>query len=322
MNQLSGTDSGQRTTAAGWAPPSRRRKLQLVLATVWFVDAILQLQPFMFSRSFGDLMLGPTAQGNPSVVAGPITHVSGSIANHSVGANALFVAIQLLIALAIANRRTVKVGLAASVVWSLMIWWLGEGLGGVLTGGASPLTGAPGAVILYAALAVLLWPADDEGISFTAERPVGPLAARAVWVLLWGALGGIALLASITRHPRQLLSGLDAGEPSWLVAVNRHVLSLVADHGALLAALSGAILLAIALSVFLPAPLARAFVVVAVVVSALLWVTGEDLGELLTGSATDPNTGPLLALFAIAYWPLRRRPAPATLPRIAEVARA
>jgi hypothetical protein len=35
----------------------------------------------------------------------------------------------------------------------------------------------------------------------------------------------------------------------------------------------------------------------------VLWVTGEDFGALLSGSATDPNTGPLLVLLALAFWP-------------------
>ena len=74
--------------------------------------------------------------------------------------NTIFATIQLLLGLGIAFRPTVRVALAASVAWSLGVWWFGEGLGGVLSGGASPLNGAPGAVILYALLAVLLWPAD------------------------------------------------------------------------------------------------------------------------------------------------------------------
>ena len=64
-------------------------------------------------------------------------------------ADAAFAVIQLLIGLGIAVRPTVKAALAASIVWSLAVWWLGEGLGGLLNGTAS----APGAVILYALLA-------------------------------------------------------------------------------------------------------------------------------------------------------------------------
>jgi hypothetical protein len=31
-----------------------------------------------------------------------------------------------------------------------------------------------------------------------------------------------------------------------------------------------------------------------------LWVLGQDIGALYSGQATDPNTGPLLAVMAIA----------------------
>jgi hypothetical protein len=70
----------------------------------------------------------------------------------------VFATIQLLLALGIAWRPTVRVALGASIVWALGVWWFGEGLGEVLTPGASPVNGAPGAVIIYALLAVLLCP--------------------------------------------------------------------------------------------------------------------------------------------------------------------
>ena len=80
------------------------------------------------------------------------------------------------------------IALAASVAWSVAVWWFGEGLGGVLNGGANPLSGAPGAVIVYALVAVLLWPADRTGTSpapFTAARAVGGQAARFLWLVFW-----------------------------------------------------------------------------------------------------------------------------------------
>jgi hypothetical protein len=41
------------------------------------------------------------------------------------------------------------------------------------------------------------------------------------------------------------------------------------------------------------------------VVSLVIWVVGEALGMILASGATDPNTGPLLVLLALAYWPAR-----------------
>jgi hypothetical protein len=289
-----------------WKAPDRRRVLQLTLAGLWLLDALLQLQPFMFSRSFGLLMLGPTALGNPGVIAHPITDVSRSIAQHSVGANTAFVLIQLLLAFGIAYRPTVRWALAGSVVWSLLVWWFGEGLGGLLTGSASPLTGAPGSVLLYGALAVLLWPPSrGEADAFAAAGRVGPRAARAVWVVIWGVLALTAAAGSVARRPASLLRAMAAGEPGWLGGLERWSARLVAAHGTLVAVLLCVVLAGIAVAVLLPGPPRRAAVVSAVVLGLIVFVVGTAFGQLFSGSSTDPSTGPLLVLVALAYWPAR-----------------
>src|SRR4029077_121381 len=141
------------------AAPDARRLLQLVLAGLWLLDGVLQYQAFMFSKGFSDMLAG-TASGNPGVVARPISWDATLVGHHLAALNAVFATVQLLLGIGIAWRPTVRVALAASVAWSLGVWWFGEGLGMVLTGDVSPVNGAPGAVILYALLAVLLWPAD------------------------------------------------------------------------------------------------------------------------------------------------------------------
>ena len=47
----------------------------------------------------------------------------------------------------------------------------------------------------------------------------------------------------------------------------------------------------------------------ALLVAAAIWVVGEAFGMILAGGATDPNSGPLLALLALAYWPAKQRQA-------------
>jgi hypothetical protein len=44
--------------------------------------------------------------------------------------NTVFATIQVLLGLGIAYRLAVRVALAASIAWSLGVWWFGEGLGG------------------------------------------------------------------------------------------------------------------------------------------------------------------------------------------------
>ena len=37
----------------------------------------------------------------------------------------------------------------------------------------------------------------------------------------------------------------------------------------------------------------------------MIWVVAQALGGILASGATDPNSGPLLVLLALAYWPAR-----------------
>jgi hypothetical protein len=43
--------------------------------------------------------------------------------------------------------------------------------------------------------------------------------------------------------------------------------------------------------------------VLAIVVALVIWVVGEGFGMILAGGATDPNSGLLLVLLALTYWP-------------------
>lgn len=298
-----------------WAAPDTRRKLQLLLAGIWLLDAILQFQAFMFGQGFAQ-MLGATGPGNPGVIAGPISWAAGLIAQHGVVTNALFATVQLLIALGIAFRPTVRLALGLSIAWSLAVWWLGEGLGGVLSGGGSPVNGAPGAVIIYALLAVLLWPPRRERPApFAAGRSVGPAVARALWLVLWGGLACLALQPATTARGAisGMISGMAGGEPGWLAGIDRHLAAFLATRGGAAAVVLAVVLGIVAVGVYLPRPAARAVLVLAIVTAAVIWLA-EGLGGMLTGGGTDPNSGPLLALLALAYWPLAGWPLAAAPP--------
>jgi hypothetical protein len=283
-----------------------RRVLQLILAATWLLDGLLQYQSFMYTSAFGQ-MLADSAAGNPGPVARPIGWNAALVEHHLVLLNTVFATIQLLLGLGIAYRPTVRVALAASIAWSLGVWWFGEGLGGVLSGDTSPVTGAPGAVILYALLAVLLWPADRPGgpATFTAARAVGAPAARLLWLVLWGSLAYFALTPA-NRAPLALADAMESmasGEPGWVTGLEAHAAAALAGQGLTASIVLAAALVVIAAGVFLPPPLARGALILALVVAALIWVFGEALGQILAGGGTDPNSAPLLALLALAYWP-------------------
>ncbi|MHB1877582.1 MAG: hypothetical protein ACYCPF_22335, partial [Streptosporangiaceae bacterium] len=176
--------------AADPASGGARRWLRIALGLSWLADGLLQLQPSMFTSAFVSSVLAPAAMGNPAPVAGLITAASRAIGPHVAVWNAAFAGVQLAIGAGLLWRRTGRAALAGSVLWGLAVWVIGEGLGGLLTGTASPLTGSPGAALLYAITAVLLWPASghDRGgdRSVAGASPLGPIRSRLVWVALWG----------------------------------------------------------------------------------------------------------------------------------------
>jgi hypothetical protein len=306
---------GRASASRSLEPDGVRRWLQLGLALIWLLDAVLQYQSFMFTRPFAQMLAG-TAAGNPAVIADPIVWAARIVAGNPVATNAAFATIQLLLAVGIACRPTLKAALAASILWSVAVWWFGEGLGGVLTGAASPFNGAPGAVILYALLAVLLWPSSGSRRSpFVAAGAVGTWPAKALWLLLWGSLAYFSVTTAnrSVQGLHALVTSMTGGEPRWLSGIDNAFAGLVAQRG-----LAAAIVLAVALAlvgvgVLLPAPWQRVAIVLALVISLIIWVAGEDLGAILAGGATDVNSGPLLALIALSYWPLARSGRPAAI---------
>ncbi len=288
--------------------------LQLALASVWLLDGVLQLQPFFFTsgaNGFSGMLTG-IAAGNPSFVAHSMTWNASIIAHHPVVTNSAFAFIQIGLGFGIAWRPSRRLALAASIVWSIGVWWFGEGLGGVLTGNATPLGGGPGAVLFYALLAVLLWPMPQSNPCgpFVAAGRVGMTAAKTTWAVVWLGMGCLALIGS-GRAPQgihDLIGHLSAGEPSWLATLDRHAESAVAHQGLTIALAFTALCVGVALSVFLPPQMTRIGIALAVVMATVIWVVGQNFGMISAGGGTDPNSGPLLILLALAYWPALPRP--------------
>jgi hypothetical protein len=106
------------------------------------------------------------------------------------------------------------------------------------------------------------------------------------------------------------------GEPGPIGSLDRWLAGLVAHSG--VGPLLGALFALCALAVLVPPRLAKPLCGLAMLLAAITWI-GQDFGGILTGQATDPNSGPLLFLLAIAYWPLApqaaRQPITGSAPR-------
>ena len=228
---------------------------------------------------------------------------------HLAGWNAMFATIQLALAVGLLWRPTARAALAGTIAWSLSVWWLGEGLGGIFSGMANPLTGAPGAALLYALLAILIWPAVQPGrigasvagasvagasvagasvagasvagASVADSGPLGRRGARLAWFVLWGTMAGL-MLAAPDRSASLTAPG---GTQATVVTIGFAAVFALAAVG-----------------VLVPATV-RPALLLAATAALVIWATSEDFGTVLSGTATDVNTGPLLVLIALACWP-------------------
>ena len=119
-------------------------------------------------------MLADTSPGNPAVVARPIP--GRRPYRSSLGrAERRFRDRPAALGLGIAWRPTVRLALGASVVWALRVWWLGEGLGSLLSCEREPRRRRSRRGHPYALLAVLLWPGRRDRRR-AVRRPAGPWA--------------------------------------------------------------------------------------------------------------------------------------------------
>lgn len=297
-------------------PPARRgvspRMIQVALGLIWLVDGALQLQPYMFSPAFLEVLIASNAQGQPAIIHAAIVQAVQIALPHRLLVNASFALVQIAIGLGlIVSPRSVRPALVLSFAWALVVWLMGEGLGMLFMGMASPLTGAPGAVLLYAVIGVLVWPsarASEGGRAGTARD----VAGRVLWALLWFLLAALMLLPfnsapNATRYSFAAAATFLGSGP--LAAIDTTLANLTSGRGLLVSIISASIMATAGVMVLIDRHRNTALVVGAAI-GVFLFLTTEFLGGILTGYGTDPNTGPLLVLFAARLWmrPPTRRP--------------
>jgi hypothetical protein len=274
----------------------QRITLRRVLGAIWLLDGLLQLQPGMWTMDMVVNIMKPGVSGQPPAIQALLNWAIQIAGFHVDLVNATVAAVQLVLGVALLAGWSPRAALAASMVWSLVIWTFGESLGALLTGQALFLTGAPGAVLLYGFLAVLAWPVDG--------RP-----QVAGWVRY--ALGVLWLLAAALQFQpaylnanglRQALGTMVLGQPALLARSISWAAHVAAGRGMAAAWLLGGLQLALAAGLFF-ARNVRPWLATGMVWCALCWWFGQAMGMILSGMGTDPNTAPLVVLFALAAWP-------------------
>jgi hypothetical protein len=294
-----------------------QRVLQIILGLFWLLDAGLQFQPYMFGSGFTTTYLLNNAQNQPDAIRWIITNVGNFVGPHVAVWNTFFALIQVAIGLGLLVRRTVRPALVVSFFWAFGVWFFGEGLGLIFTGSASALTGAPGSVFLYGLIGLMAWPRPAPSEKGEETEPSVGLASSAagrglggavtpllVWCGYW-SLAAILFLLPNNRTPTSVssaITGMSSGEPS----AYSHLLHSFGNNFG-----SGGVwttwLLAIGSLVIGFGPLVfrrpTPFLAAGGLLATFFWVSGQGLGGIFTGSGTDPNSGPLIVLLALAMVP-------------------
>jgi hypothetical protein len=283
------------------------RLAQVTLGLIWLLDGALQFQPYMFGKTFITGVIDPNAVGQPAIIAEPITWIANLIAPHVTVFNAFAATLQVAIGLGLLYRRTVKPALVASFVWALGIWFTGEGLGMILTGNASPLTGWPGAALLYVIAGLMCWPrtGKNAAVSTPVKRfgLLGELGARRAWAALW--LGSAALWLLPANDGAGSVHDAIAAVPSgagWLSSLLNGVASAAAGRGTEIAIAMSVLSAAVGVGVLRGRNM-RQWLALGIGISLVYWVLGQGLGGVFTGQATDVNAAPLVVLIGtMLYW--------------------
>jgi hypothetical protein len=306
---MSTTASGVHAAAIG--PPPRlvlararayfasdaTRTIQTVLGLIWLLDGGLQFQSFMYGKGFIQMLTAMTA-GQPGWVHDSVMWGAHTLQSDQTLWNTLFALTQVLIGLGLLYRPTVKPALVLSFFWALIVWWLGEAFGMLFMLMASPLTGAPGAVFLYALAGAIAWPNGRPG------GLLGVRGARVAWGGLWVLMAWLWLEAPSSSA--NAISGAIQAAPSgmsWLSTVQNWATTATKGDGLPIALVLAGLSLAIGLAVAFnwhPKP----FLALAVVLGLVYWVFGQGFGGIFQGGATDPNAGPLFVLLAYALYTL------------------
>ena len=322
---------GEASGAGGKSEARGRRLLRIGFGLLWIFDGILQAQPKM-AGGLAAQVIEPTAAASPAWVQHLVNWGGTAWSYHPIQAGAASVWIQVGIGawLIVASRGPwSRLAGVASVGWGLVVWVFGESFGGIFAPGLSLLTGAPGAVLLYAVAGALI--ALPEG----AWR--GPRLGR----LLLASLGlfflGMALLQAWPG--RGFWQGTIDGKPGTLsgmvqsmsgTAQPHFLSSLLSAFGSFVASNGFAVNLVVVIALaamgatFLTGRprLVRYAAGFGIVFCLADWVLVQDLG-FLGGLGTDPNSMiPMALLFSAGYLALAPAPQEATVSQEAGLATA
>jgi cytochrome oxidase Cu insertion factor (SCO1/SenC/PrrC family) len=303
--------------AAGTTEAPGRRLLRIGFGLLWIFDGLLQAQPKM-PGGLASQVIEPIAATSPKWVQHLVNWGGTAWSYHPVQAAAASVWIQVGIGawliVAAAGPWSRLAGLA-SVGWGLVVWAFGESFGGIFAPGLSWLTGAPGAVLVYAVAGALIalpgraWRGPrlgrlllaGTGLFLAGMAVLQAWPGRGSWSGRGGALAAMVQQMAGTPQPHflsALLASFGSFDSRNGFAVNLFAVVALAAMGAAFAT---------------GRPRLVRYAAWAGLAFCLAdWVLVQDLG-FLGGLGTDPNSMiPMILLFWAGYLALQPAAAPVT----------
>jgi hypothetical protein len=295
-----------------------RKTLQRILGALWLIDGLLQLQPLMFTGNMINSIMKPMLQGQPGIFEPSLQFIVTQTTLHLTAVNIVIAIVQILLGLGflLLSGSLVKDLVIASIVWAFIVWYGGEGMSMLLTGTASILTGAPGAVLLYPLLGLVVYPRKKSATrSREATRKGGDdgLLSRG---LLRYILSGFWFFAALLQlqsnwwQPGHISQAIGAmvGQGGLNAVLVDPVLQHISDATANIEVPLNIALIVVFLALGIGLAVVkeehvRPFLIASIVMSVLVWYVSEAFGMILTGMATDFNSGLLVVLIALACWP-------------------
>jgi hypothetical protein len=262
------------------------------LGIFWLMDGLLQLQPKMFGMDFVNNVLVPNLSGQPAFLHSLIASGIRFFSSDTVLANSIVAVLQITIGvLLLAPNRSKKfrAGLYLSIIWGLVVWIFGEGLGEIFTGSASLYSGLPGAALIYVLISMLLLMPDKLNKNI--------LATTAAIILLAGAI----LQMQPMFWGMQMTFLMSAADPVRVINFVPTIFSgLLSAH--LIFGNWIQIIFPLLLALVLFFKPSKATLWLTIIFLFFVWWLGQDFGGLTTvwlGTATDVNTAPLIMLILL-----------------------
>jgi hypothetical protein len=295
-----------------------RKTLQRILGLLWLIDGILQFQPQMFTMNMVNGVMKPMLVGQPGLFAPSLQFIVTQTTLHLTAVNLLIGIVQVCLGLGflLLPDRWVKELVIASIVWALIVWYGGEGMSMLFTGTSSILTGSPGAVLLYPLLGFAVYPRKKRTTDASgATRKTGDEGLLSRQVLRY-VLAGFWIFGALLQlqpnwwQPGQISQTISSyigmgGLNTWLVDP---ILKPLSTATANIEIPLNIALIVVFLALGIGLALVRReqlppFLIASIVISVVLWYFSEAFGGILTGMATDFNSGLLLVVMALACWP-------------------